>query len=79
MYADFFYEKMINMGIRVHPAEGAFYMYLDFANFSQKLAAKKIKTDTELCLTLLKDLGISLLPGNAFGINDGYTGNFFLT
>ena len=40
----------------------------DDANaFKEKLEAKGIKTSEQLCEHLLKDTGVAILPGNAFG------------
>ena len=75
MYNDFFYDKFIEMGIRVHKAEGAFYMFIDFSNFAEKFQKNKIKNAVDMCTRLISDLGIALLPGEAFGIMEGYTGN----
>lgn len=55
-------------GIAVHPPEGGFYLLLDFSPFREKLAARGIQTDTDLCLNLLEDTGVALLPGTAFGM-----------
>jgi len=79
MYNDFFYNKFGELNIKVHKGEGAFYMYLDFSNYSNKLKNNNIMTDTDFCTRLLDDTGIALLPGNAFGINEGYTARFAIT
>ena len=79
MYNDFFYKKFIELNIKVHKGEGAFYMYLDFGYYSDKLKNNNIMTDTGFCTQLLDDTGIALLPGNAFGINEGYTARFAIT
>lgn len=55
-------------GVRLHDMEGAFYIFPDFSNFKDKLAKKGIKTSNELCTALLKDTGVALLPGTAFGM-----------
>ena len=79
MYNDFFYEKFCELNIRVHKAEGAFYMFLDFGYYSDKLKDNNIITATDFCTRLLDDAGIALLPGSAFGINEGYTARFAMT
>ncbi len=59
-------EILQNGGIRVHMPAGAFYLYIDFSNFSEKLALKGITGSTELCKQLLEDTGVAILPGSAF-------------
>lgn len=56
-------------GVRLHKPEGAFYIFPDFSNFKDKFAAKGIRTSNEMCTALLKDTGVALLPGTAFGMN----------
>ena len=79
MYNEYFHKRLTKMNVKVHKGEGAFYMYLDFGNYSDKLKNKNLNTDTEFCTKLLDDTGIAMLPGNAFGINYGYTTRFALT
>lgn len=55
-----------NGGIRVHMPSGAFYLFIDFSNFSEKLASRGITTSAVLCQTLLEDTGVAILPGSAF-------------
>lgn len=54
-------------GVRVHPPEGGFYLFLDFENFREKLKQKGIKNAGELCDKMLTDTGVAMLPGTAFG------------
>ena len=55
-------------GLRVHAPEGGFYLLLDFRPFAGGLAAQGIATDDDLCRRLLRDTGVALLPGRAFGM-----------
>ncbi|MFH0816748.1 MAG: aminotransferase class I/II-fold pyridoxal phosphate-dependent enzyme [Methanobacteriota archaeon] len=54
-------------GIRVHPPEGAFYLFLDFSPFADELARRGIKTAPELCERLLAEASVAILPGMHFG------------
>jgi aspartate aminotransferase len=53
-------------GIRVHMPSGAFYLFIDFSNFNEKLASRGINSSTEMCKRLLNDTGVAILPGSAF-------------
>lgn len=53
-------------GVRVHPPEGAFYLFLDFSPFREQLAARGITTGTQLCDRLMEETGVAILPGAAF-------------
>lgn len=56
-------------GVRVIMPEGAFYFYPDLRHFLGKTtpAGKKVNTIEELCLYLLDEEGLALVPGSAFG------------
>jgi len=64
-------ESLVKAGIRVHPPEGAFYLFLDFSALSRELAARGIKSGQSLCDSLLEDISVALLPGSAFGRSRG--------
>lgn len=53
-------------GLRLHRPEGAFYLFVDFERFRERLAARGIETSTQLCESLLEDAGVAVLPGEAF-------------
>ncbi len=55
-------------GLRVHPPEGGFYLLVDFSPFAQKLSARGICNDKQLCERMLDEIGVALLPGSAFGM-----------
>jgi len=54
-------------GIESPEPDGAFYLFINFKNFSEKLKAKNIFTGFDLTTRLLEDTGVALLPGSAFG------------
>lgn len=60
--------KLRQAGIRVNPAAGAFYLFIDFEKQRQKLLKKGIKTSPELMAAILSEAGVALLPGTAFGM-----------
>ena len=47
--------------------KGAFYLFPNFNFYRDKLKAKGILTSFELCETLLKEIGVAILPGTDFG------------
>lgn len=53
--------------INVYPPSGAFYLFPDFSNHSDKLNAKGVVDSPTLCERLLNETGVALLPGKAFG------------
>jgi len=54
--------------IKVHAAQGGFYLFPDFSNFKEKLNQQAIFTSEQLCKHILEDTGVALLPGSAFGM-----------
>jgi aspartate aminotransferase len=61
--------KLNEIGIDVHAAEGGFYLFPDFASFSDKLKNRGIETSEQLTTALMAETGIALLPGSAFGMS----------
>jgi len=62
-------EKLTEANINVHCAQGGFYLFPDFSNYTEKLSKIKIKTSEQLTSTLMNDIGVALLPGSAFGMD----------
>jgi aspartate aminotransferase len=60
------YQILADAGVRIHPPEGAFYMFPDFSPFAEKLAKKNIKNSPMLCERLLQETGVAMLPGRVF-------------
>jgi aspartate aminotransferase len=54
-------------GIDSPEPEGAFYLFINFNNYSDKLKSKNIFTGLDLTSRLLEDAGVALLPGSVFG------------
>lgn len=53
-------------GLRIHPPEGAFYLFLDFTPLTEKLSRRGIRNSAALCERLLQETGAALLPGSDF-------------
>ena len=54
-------------GVRVQAPVGAFYLFPDFAPVAERLAGRGITSSDALCLRLLDETGVAILPGSAFG------------
>ncbi|MFK7972331.1 MAG: pyridoxal phosphate-dependent aminotransferase [Bacteroidia bacterium] len=56
-------------GLKVILPDGAFYFYPDFSSYFGKKApsGSTINSSDELCLYLLEEVGLALVPGAAFG------------
>lgn len=59
-------EILQGAGLRVHPPEGAFYLFVDFAPLEEPLRAKGITNGRVLCERLLEEASVACLPGSAF-------------
>ena len=58
---------LIEAGVRIHPPEGAFYLFPDFSPFSEQLEKKKgIKDSQTLCEKLLQEKHVAIIPGKPF-------------
>ena len=56
-------------GARVHAPTGGFYLLPDFSDRAELLARRGIQSSQQLCVRLLADTGVALLPGDAFGLS----------
>jgi aspartate aminotransferase len=56
------YENLRSNKVLINPPQGGFYLMPEFIN-------KKYKTSSDLCVAVLKETGVALLPGSAFGFN----------
>tara|TARA_B110000208_G_scaffold103826_1_gene129040 strand:+ start:84 stop:1253 length:1170 start_codon:yes stop_codon:yes gene_type:complete len=66
--SSYLYYEFINLNIKVHKSEGAFYFFLDFTNYESILKKNNIHNSVKLVENLLDETGIAILPGSAFGI-----------
>ncbi|MCL7474956.1 MAG: pyridoxal phosphate-dependent aminotransferase [Methanosarcinales archaeon] len=53
-------------GVKVHPPEGGFYLFLDFTPVCDMLHERGITDSVTLCERLLKETGVAILPGAVF-------------
>jgi aspartate aminotransferase len=61
-------ERLSQAGIGVHRPEGAFYLFLDFSMHAEALRQAGMTSSQQLCEALLRDTGVSILYGDAFGM-----------
>ena len=54
------YENLRSNKVLINPPQGGFYLMPEFIN-------KKYKTSSDMCVAILKETGVALLPGSAFG------------
>ena len=54
------YEILRSNKVLINPPQGGFYLMPEFIN-------KKYKTSSDMCVAILKETGVALLPGSAFG------------
>jgi aspartate aminotransferase len=60
--------RLIQAGVNLHMPTGGFYLFPDFTPFANRLHRAGIRDSQALCLRLLSDTGVALLPGDAFGM-----------
>ena len=54
------YKNLRSNKVLINPPQGGFYLMPEFIN-------KKYKTSADMCVAILKETGVALLPGSAFG------------
>jgi aspartate aminotransferase len=59
--------KLVLAGFDITPTHGGFYLFLDFSCFRTQLSKKDINSSVDLCEQLINDIGVAMLPGEAFG------------
>ena len=57
---NYVYENLKSNRVLIKPPQGGFYLMPEFIN-------KKYKTSSDMCVAILKETGVALLPGSAFG------------
>jgi aspartate aminotransferase len=55
-------ETLTAAGVRVHPPDGAFYLFPDFSPLKERLAKRGIHDSVGMCNQLLADTGVAILP-----------------
>ena len=66
------FTKFNSIGIKTSRPEGAWYIFLDFNDFKNKLLEKNITNDQDLFISLINDIGLITVPGTSFGYNGLY-------
>ena len=61
------YRRLESAGIPAVRPQGGFYLLPDFSNRKERFAGRGVSTSQELCMRLLDDTGVAVLPGEAFG------------
>ena len=61
------YRRLEGAGIHAVKPQGAFYLLPDFSHHRERLARRGVSTSRALCLRLMDDTGVAVLPGEAFG------------
>ncbi len=65
--ADYAYRTLAASGSVLNPASGGFYLFPQFEQHRDKLAARGIEDGAQFAERLLQETGVALLPGNCFG------------
>jgi aspartate aminotransferase len=60
-------QRLARAGVSLEEPKGAFYLFPDFAPLRERLAARAITDSRTLCLRLLEETGVAMLPGCDFG------------
>lgn len=60
------HDILVNAGLRVHPPEGGFYLFLDFTPLADRLEKRGITDSITLCERLIQETGVAVLPGSDF-------------
>lgn len=64
------FKALIDCGLAVALAKGAFYLYPSFHPYTKQLEGMGIRTSKQLSHWLVEECGIAALPGSAFGEDD---------
>lgn len=66
--AEHIYNSLTAVGVSLPKAEGGFYLFPDFSAKRDSLSVRQIYDSEELCQAVLRDTGVAMLPGSAFGL-----------
>jgi len=70
----YIYERFTQYDILMDKPEGGFYCFLNFNAYKDKLLKNSIINSKQMCIKLLQDTGVAILPGSSFGRpDDEYT------
>lgn len=62
--------ELRHANVNIHEPNGGFYIFPDFSNYKAKLINKGIDTAEKLCVELLSEKGVAMLPASAFGFDE---------
>lgn len=62
-------ERFIKLNIITSEPGAAWYIFLDFVEYKDKLLERDIKNSAELCERLINEIGLVTVPGSSFGYN----------
>ena len=65
--ANYMYESLSAVNVKLHKPEGGFYLNPDFSNFRDRFKDKGINTNEAMCEAILNETSVVILPGSAFG------------
>ena len=68
------HKRFLEIGLNCPKPQGAFYLFPDFENYSDKLKSRGIHSSNELTKRLLNEVGVALLPGSDFYLPDEFLG-----
>ena len=57
-------------GVNIHQPDGGFYIFPDFSPFQDALLKNGVDTSEKLCVELLNQKGVAMLPASAFGFSE---------
>lgn len=63
-------DRLREAGAKVHTPVGGFYLFPDLSAMRWRLSERGITTSAQLCLRLLEETGVAILPGCDFGRPD---------
>ena len=61
------YQRLTGIGITMPVPQGAFYLFPDFSEYRETLAARGITSSLQLVEAVLEETGVAFLPGSVFG------------
>lgn len=73
-----FHARLTDIGLHLEKPQGGFYVLVDFEPYRSALERNGIHNAQSLCEKMLEHNGVAALPGNDFGLEQGYLLRFAL-
>ena len=70
----FLQKRFTEIGLNCPEPQGAFYLFPDFENYKDMLTSRGINSSQELSKRILEEIGVALLPGADFYMQDDFLG-----